>query len=445
MYSGVVTRIDAITPIEGADKIVLASVGPYKVIVGIDNKVGDIGLFFDADGQLDEEFCLVNDLIRRKDINGNPAGGMFDPNRRVRAIKMRGVISEGYWCPLEYLRYTWCLDGRHVGNLEDEECLKLGTCLNELNGMPICKKYETPSTKKSQGQNKQGVPKLASKLKIMFPEHIDTKQFLQCVNDISIGSRISLTEKLHGTSHRYAHVNGFEQSYVGKYFGWFYKLTRRPVPLNRKWMHVNGTRRVICRPEKTLGSYYGADDFRVKHTNNLTLHKNEVIYGEIVGSLPSGRSIMGSHSLKTLKSKQAIKQYGEEFKYNYGCDTTESKFLVYRIAMVNEDGVLVEYPWAKVKSRCEELGLQYVPELLPEFTYEDDHNLLEIIGAHVDGITGDSILPSTLDNHPREGVVVRVERPDGTTGWYKWKTKAFRIMEGLCKDDDTYVDMEEGN
>jgi hypothetical protein len=53
-------------------------------------------------------------------------------------------------------------------------------------------------------------------------------------------------------------------------------------------------------------------------------------------------------------------------------------------------------------------------------------------------------LSSTLDSrHIREGVVIRVEAPDGTTDWYKNKSFTFGVLEGYLKDSDDYVDAEE--
>ena len=48
--------------------------------MGLEYKDGDIGVYFPVDGKLSEEFCRVNDLVRRKDENGNPASIKGDFN-----------------------------------------------------------------------------------------------------------------------------------------------------------------------------------------------------------------------------------------------------------------------------------------------------------------------------------------------------------------------------
>jgi len=51
---------------------------------------------------------------------------------------------------------------------------------------------------------------------------------------------------------------------------------------------------------------------------------------------------------------------------------------------------------------------------------------------------------STLDDtHIREGVVVRVEKANGTIKAYKHKSNEFKILEGIMKTSDDYVDAEE--
>jgi hypothetical protein len=54
-------------------------------------------------------------------------------------------------------------------------------------------------------------------------------------------------------------------------------------------------------------------------------------------------------------------------------------------------------------------------------------------------------LPSSLDKrHIREGVIVRWESEHGT-GFLKNKGHAFKVLEGIVKDSDGYVDMEESS
>src|SRR5690606_26291120 len=90
-------------PHSNADRLVCTNIYGNNVIVGKDTKIGDLGLYFPLEAQLGVEYAKANDLIRRKDENGKPAGGMFDDNRRVRAQTFRGEKSMGFFIPIESL------------------------------------------------------------------------------------------------------------------------------------------------------------------------------------------------------------------------------------------------------------------------------------------------------------------------------------------------------
>ena len=79
-HQAVVVALKNVRPHSNADRLKLATVCGCQIIVGIDSEEGDVGIFFPEGVRLSEEFATVNDLIRRKDENGNNAGGMFDAN-----------------------------------------------------------------------------------------------------------------------------------------------------------------------------------------------------------------------------------------------------------------------------------------------------------------------------------------------------------------------------
>src|SRR5689334_21215218 len=100
-YSAVIVRISNLRPHSNADRLICTNIFGQNVIVGKETQIGDVGLFFPLESQIGEEFARANDLIRRKDENGKPAGGMFADNRRVRAQTFRGEKSMGFFIPLD--------------------------------------------------------------------------------------------------------------------------------------------------------------------------------------------------------------------------------------------------------------------------------------------------------------------------------------------------------
>ena len=52
-YVPVVARLEGVTPIPGADRIVSATASGYRLVVGADRRDGELGVVFPAEGVLD--------------------------------------------------------------------------------------------------------------------------------------------------------------------------------------------------------------------------------------------------------------------------------------------------------------------------------------------------------------------------------------------------------
>ena len=91
MNTGYVTLLKNVHPHPKADRLQLGECFGNTVCVSAEYKDNQLGVYFPCDLQLSEEFCKKNDLVRRKDENGNKTGGYLDPNkRRITAISLRG-------------------------------------------------------------------------------------------------------------------------------------------------------------------------------------------------------------------------------------------------------------------------------------------------------------------------------------------------------------------
>lgn len=400
----VVTR-----PHPNADKLQLGIVGGHQVIVGKDVQDGDLGIFFPCDGQLSHDFCMQNKLYRKHPNTGEPMGGLFEENRRVRTVRLRGCESEGFWIPVNSIEYT----GKKV---------KEGNTFSKLGDHEICEKYYSAKTREyiRSTQAKGKKPNVKDRVRIPdFKKHFDTQQLRHHISGIPVGSLCILTEKCHGTSQRSGNLRHFKKLSLWKRM--WYRLTGKPT---YDWKHVMGTRNVT-RPENDKG-------YRADFHKKLSLRKGETLYYEVVGFEDSGKSIMPSHS---VEDKELKKKYGTKMVYRYGCVENECKVFVYRITMTNEDGVAIEMPWYAIKARCKELGLETVPELAQVF-FSSPEDLLAVIKPLSDG-------PSTLDpSHIREGVCVKVEH-ELMEKTFKYKGFTFCDLEGIAKNDDSYVDPEE--
>lgn len=429
MYKAIICELRHVRPHSNADKIQLATVYSNQIIISLNNEQGQLGIFFPTDGQLSEEFCEANDLIGYTDENGERKGGYFDHKRRVRAQNFRGEKSEGFWMPISCLEFT----KYNLSKLKD------GDQLDELNGIKICEKYITKASRQQGSGNKKG-DKRFKKTKEFYPtfkEHSDTEQLDYNIRRIPAGSLITITDKLHGTSARssYAKVlnkDSFWRRFVNRFI---------PIYKSYEWKYVYGSRRVIFDKDERKGTrdYYKTTDFREDHHNKFVnqLKKGETIYYEIVGWASNDKLIMGSVDCTKVKDKAFVKKYGKTMAFTYGCPQGTSNIYIYRISSTNEDGETIDYSWQAVKTRCAELGVQHVPESIDQFIYDGDQdNLMELVENLID--KEDTVDPTQV----LEGVVVRYEN-----GIYfnalKKKNYHFKVLEGIIKEDDTIIDIEE--
>jgi len=421
-YKAIVTQLNDLKPHPNADRVQLANCQANQVVVGISHQVGDLGVYFPSDGQLSEEFCSINNLFRESDFNSdkNTKSGFFDSNRRVRAQKFRGEISDGFWMPISVFK-----------NYNDENLNTVGYEFDSLDGSKICNKYINVAT--IEQSKKQKVLKSA-KRSIMFKEHFDTEHFGKSLDQFNNGDHIIITEKLHGTSGRIGNVK------VERDLNWFEKfLTKVGVSIDKyEWKYLNGSRRVVL--EESTGKQFHDPTIREKAFElfNNKLKKSETVYFEIVGFESNGVPIMPIVNTKSLNDKEFTKKYGENMIYSYGCNEKDSDIYVYRITSTNEDGETLDYSWSDVVKRCAELGVKTVPEI-SNFIIGDSNKISEqwqeLIPYFANG-------ESSLDsNHISEGVCIRVEGGLNNRT-FKYKSFEFKVLEGIVKDSGQ-IDQEE--
>lgn len=417
-YNAVISKI-YVSPHPNADRLQLGRTMNALVIVDLNTQNGDLGVFFESDGQLSEEFCKTHDLISRVDDSGNKVGGYFSEKRRVRAQKMRGVKSEGFWMPISCLEYTGV----------DLKTLKEGQTFTEINGHKICQKYYTPRTLKAMDRL-QKQQKSEKNKTICFPKHYDTTQFRFAMP--KVGDNIYISGKLHGTSFRYGNVKVTEKPTGIR------ALANKVIPNLFKNKVYNeytlGTRNAVLEKGKDeysfIGGFYGQGEPYATVPQILygKLKENEIVYGEVCGYCNNGSPLFS----QPVNDKELSKKYGKSMIYSYGCSVGQSRFFIYRIT---QDGVELSN-WQMLQ-RARELGVEVVPQLY----HETFNGNLDELQSKIDGmLEGNDWLD---DKHIREGVCIRIESPIDGFRIYKEKAFTFKVLEGIIKDKDDYVDLEE--
>ena len=472
-YCGYITKLQNVRPHSNADRMKLADCFGNTVCVGIDTPEDTLLIYFPTDGQLSAEYCEHNNLVRKKDENGNNIGGYMDPDKRnVTAIKLRGEKSDGLVMPLESLAFTGV----------DISTFKMGDTITVVNGHEICKKYIPVNKKAPRVSEGNRTRKKKAPIAPLFAEHADTEQLAYNMDAFKPGDEIEITLKMHGTSQRTGYLPVIS-GYTGP--GWAMTVIKHPKLFKRlqdkameavtplyDWGYVSGTRRTVL--ENFDGGFYGSNAFRKQHEDLFRgkLWKGETVYYEVVGFTDDGASIMASCSNKKLNDKEFVKKYGDTTTFSYGCSPTgtvsveakdvgdcvdmkvpKSDVYVYRMTMTNEDGNIVEYTPDFMRYRCELMGVKCVPVFykgfIPEYSVLPDNvgSPTEIdAGAYVKNLAetfydGPDPIGKT---HVREGVVIRiVNRPKFCA--YKHKNWYFKALEGIVKVDAEAPDMEEAD
>lgn len=419
-YCAYVTRIKAVTKHPNADRLQVGEVFGNHVIVGLDVKEGDLGLYFPTDGRLGLEFAKKNNLLR-KDENGNPMGGYLDYDKRhITSIRLRGEQSDGLFASLDTLS-SFC----------DISKLKDGEQITTLNGVLICEKYFPKPKQTNATTTSKSKKKSLTESYPLFEQHIDTSQLAYNTSKFKEGDTCYITLKLHGTSQRTAHT--IKKSNISSFKKVLNKIGFKFKP-KKTWEYISGTRRVTL--SNFEGGYYGGNAFRKQWHDSFEgkLHKGEEVFYEVVGYIQQDQLIMPECDNKKTNDKAFIKQYGEKTRFTYGCGTGQNDIYVYRMTKTDEDGFVTEYPTELVQLRCEQMGVKFVP-ILDKFLFTSIEDLMERVKRFEDGAD------PVGNTHVREGIIVRTDNKEKFTA-YKHKNFNFKVLEGIVKSSDV-LDIEE--
>lgn len=401
--AAIVCKIKNVRPHPNADRVQLGTACGYQVVIGLDIKEGDEGVYFPTDTRLGASFAEHNPELLT----------YFGKNLRVKTQKFRGERSEGFWVPVETISFL------------PKSAYTLGSELVTVQGLKVCAKYVNPATQRLQKKGKR----FRSGSLPTFQKHTETDQLRRYWDELydMPGDRI-YTLKVHGTSGRTGHVLVDRKlSLVDRL------LIKLGVSVQKtEYRYLTGSRNVILEKGEKTDSWY-PEAFRERAAKPFmdNLHKGEVVYYEIVGYSEPNKPIMATVS---VNDKELKKQYGDKVTYTYGCTNGQHAVYVYRIAYQTEQGISTDLTWADVKRRCRELGVRHVPEV--SYLNEKDMVLFDDIEAYIDN-------PDPLDSsHPTEGIVLRI---DGSTPkLYKEKSYVFKVLEGFNLDAGV-VDIEEAS
>lgn len=429
-YVCTIVQLSKFTPHTNANKLKIANILGNSVIVGIDQKEGEYGIYFPIECQISDWFLSELNLYSEKTLNSDKTkSGYFPSAGRVKAVRLRGEKSEGIWISAESIPF---------------ELDYTVTDFDTVDGELLAKKYvikQTPATSTKIKSDKKIVNKFDQIVENQFRLHVDTVKLKTNIHQLELNDFIGVHYKKHGTSWVVSNC------LINNKLTWKDKLLQRLgfKIQETKYGIVYSSRNVIknrfINTEQKEG-YYSYDLWQeISETLKDVIPKNYTLYGEAIGFLPTGRGIQGN--------------------YDYGCEPNTYKIYVYRITITNPDGKVIELDDMQIKEFCDKNGLMYSDTLiyygtvqqhfsqlfakhkpLTDISYDDRDwrdTFLELLTLEY--LEKDCYM--CVNKLPGEGVVLRKQK---LYDYQAFKLKSFRFLEGESVDlDKGVVDMESEN
>jgi len=319
-------KIDAYYPHDNADTLSILQIGGWTVVAKTDGIMGQENVVY-----------IPIDAIADKD---HPLLGFLE-GKRVKTIKLRGVISQGLCLPIpEVKRYMKSLGGSLA---MDENIDYLLDPKNEVNLAEVLniRKYEPPPP--SEAREFLGGPSGAENED--FRKYTDIEHYANYLSAVE-GEKVWVSEKLHGTSARFAITDG------NFLIGTRNRQLKYPLPEDQKLTSAY----IKVFERENIGQKL------LQLQNEFPQNKIVAVYGEIAGP-----GIQGS-------------------KFRYGCEVPT--FFLYDIQV---DGKYLDHSdFIRLSTKHE---FRRVPILAENIDVQEAF-------VHVDGKT-------TLDEHIREGIVIK--------------------------------------
>lgn len=424
-------------------KLKCCTIDGYNMITGIDSQPG-LYVYFPTDCCINPEFLKYANLYRDEKLNlDQTKRGMFEENGRVKSIRLRGELSEGFIIPL-YVLYAFVINA-------DSPCINKNVFANagvefdsiEQDGQLfwINKKYvpknnikNASNLKNKNGKSPKGINKLIDG---QFHFHYDTTLIKKCPNVIHPSDLISITGKVHGTSGISAFLLCNKKLSISE------RIISFMTGENKKtYDYLYSSRSVIKNKFYNKNVKKGFYDIDVwKYADEIVrphLSKGLSIYYEIIGFLPNGGYIQKGYDYGFVSPNEE-KQY--QYGVNFGIQ-------IYRITLTDPDGLVHEFSAKEVQQWCnnndlksvEEYYYGYAKDLYPDIDLTDDWNrkFLERL-SNDKSFFMECYSPVCKNKVPHEGLVIKIENMRSEA----FKLKCFKFIEGEGKSlDKGEVDLE---
>ncbi|MDF2506297.1 MAG: hypothetical protein K0Q52_156 [Microbacterium sp.] len=424
-YAAQVVRVPTPFPLPKADRLVGVGIFGYTVITQKDGDIheGDLAVFFPAEAQLSHALAAGAGLYRHSELNDDPADkGYLEDNRRVRALKLRGSVSNGLLLPVHVVAAAF---GLYVDDFTE------GVAFDHIDGHEISRKFRVKEPVSQGSREERNVKKAFKRVDAkLFPVHIETDQYLRNEDLLSDDDVLIATQKLHGTSWRGT------RTLVRNQLSWLERLAQKlGVRVEeRSFDLLAGSRQVIKDPKSETQQHHYGRDLWTEHLAVIgdRIPENVIVYGELVGWVGDETPIQKGHTYRLANGQREL--------------------YVYRVSIITNAGELYDLSWDQVRTFCDEHGLKHVPELwrgfkrdfvLEDFREKDFHAYAYgYSGAHDEEPYLDRPLPLDANGTGAdEGIAIRVDRGGRVPLLFKYKNDSHYLYE-TAQLDAGEVDLE---
>jgi len=409
-YLAKIVQLSNPTKHPNADRLQLWDVGGYTIITDMSRKPGDICIYFPIECQIDSKIPSKMNLFSDKDLNEDKEqAGYVHKTGRVRAVKLRDIMSEGMVLPVSEVF-------KSLNFAPYKDHIRIGEEFDTIDGEIICKKY-VPIIKDVRSGGGTGQKKVKINdflLPGQFNFHYDTSKLQDNIHKFdNENDVIVITDKWHGTSAVFSNV------LTKRKLSWWEKM-RKFMGANirlQEYSKMYSSRTVIKSIENKYnvpdGGYYNSDIWGK-------------VFGEIKDKLFSGYTIYG----------EIVGYIGEKMiqkDYDYGCKPGEHKFLIYRITQTTSKGDVLEWSWDEIKDFCREHNLEHVKEFyhgkLKDWSrYAANRDVENYFLNQLKSVYLEQDCSYCTKKVPAEGICIRNESTERKTA-FKLKGKKFLLRE----------------
>ena len=446
-YLAKIIQIDSFSPHPNPEvtKMKIAHIEGYSICVGIDEQPG-LYVYFPTLSQINPNLLWFLNLYSDKELNRNPEEktGFFSKNGRVKAIRLKGSLSEGFLLPFSSLQ-AWILESVNVELPLQKSGFEFDSVEHNGKVFWVNRKYIVPTVTRSVGNKSSKYDKnLKAFDKIIenqFHFHYDTVLLKKCPDVIKPTDIIHISSKWHGTSGISAYVLCHQP------LNWKQKIAKFLTGETfDKYDYIYSSRSVIKNKyiNKEVGDgYYGCDVWAEadKYVRPF-LEKGMTLYYEIVGYLPNCNYIQKGYDYG------CIPPVGQDYK-----EGVNFKVYIYRITTTNVDGKVHEWSTQEVQTWCKNQGLRPVIQLYYGRAMDLYPELLHIVNGDysnpvfdiswttdfLDKLSNDKCFymeedsPDCHNKVPHEGIVIKIE--DMIPRAFKLKSFAFLNKEQKEADE----------